>query len=143
MLVAGRSGLRHVVGIANIKNIVEQMQDSEFARDALGMPARSVGEDQLASGQTLNARRQFRVRGKPGKVKIVDVVEKQLGVHVMHLHQTTQGGAELPIVSLLQVPRILEGNAEKAGNEFAHALVDLTEQIALDRIERVIEIEDP
>src|SRR5262249_6386155 len=50
---------------------------------------------------------------------------------------------ELPVIGFLQVPRVFERDTEKAGDEFAHALVDLTEQVALDGIERVVEIEDP
>ena len=39
--------------------------------------------------------------------------------------------------------RILEGNAEEACDELAHALVDLGEQVAFGGIERVVEVEHP
>src|SRR5215510_16138768 len=81
--------------------------------------------------------------GKPGQVEIMHIIEKRLRIHAMHLHQATQRGAELPIIGLLQVPRVFDRNAKKARNEFAHAPVDLSEQVAFDRIERVVEIEDP
>jgi hypothetical protein len=41
------------------------------------------------------------------------------------------------------VAGVLERHAEKAGDELAHALVDLGEQVALGGVERVVEIEDP
>jgi hypothetical protein len=35
------------------------------------------------------------------------------------------------------------GHAQEPGDELAHAVIDLGEQIALGRVERVVEIEDP
>ena len=81
--------------------------------------------------------------GNHRQVEVVHVVEERLGVHLVHLHQARQRRAELAIVGLLQMPRVLEGHAEIAGDELAHALVDLGEQIAVGGIERVVEIEDP
>jgi hypothetical protein len=41
------------------------------------------------------------------------------------------------------MPRVGIGHAEGLGDEFAHAVIDLSEEIARGRIQRVVEIEDP
>jgi hypothetical protein len=102
-----------------------------------------VGKDQLATRQPLDGGGQLGGLGHAGEVDVVHVVEERLGVHAMHLHQAGQSGAELAVVGLLQVPRVVVGHAEIAGDEFAHAPVDLREQVALGGIERVVEVEDP
>jgi hypothetical protein len=60
-----------------------------------------------------------------------------------HLHEAAERGAELAVVGFLQVARVDEGHAEKAGDELTHLLVDLGEQVAVGRIERVVQVEDP
>ena len=97
----------------------------------------------LRPGSCVDGCCQLGVLGNHRQIDIVHVVEKRLGVHLVDLHQARQRGAELPVVGLLQVPRILEGHAEIAGDELAHPLVDLAEEIAVGGIERVVEIEDP
>ncbi len=47
------------------------------------------------------------------------------------------------VVALLQMPRVLVRHAEILGDEIAHAVIDLGEQVAFRRIERVVEIEHP
>ena len=71
------------------------------------------------------------------------VVEEWLRVHLVDLHHAGERGAELPVVALLQMPRVGVRHAQEAGDELAHAMIDLGEQVALGGIERVVEVEDP
>ena len=61
----------------------------------------------------------------------------------MDTHQPGQRGAELPVITFLQMPGVRERHTEILGDEFAHSRIDLSEQIALGRIERVVEVENP
>jgi hypothetical protein len=58
-------------------------------------------------------------------------------------HEPGQRRAELSVVALLQMARILEWDAEVIGDELAHALVHLSKQVALGRVERVVEVKNP
>src|SRR5262249_24574568 len=51
--------------------------------------------------------------------------------------------AELAVIGLLQVTRVLKRHAQVARDELPHAPIDLEEELAGRRIERVIEVEDP
>ena len=107
------------------------------------MSARPIGEDELAPGQFVDGGGQLGMLPHHGEIEVVHVIEKGLRVHPMHLHQAAKGGAELAVVGFLQMPRVHEWHAEEAGDELTHLLVDLGEQVAVGRIERVVEIEDP
>src|SRR5262249_20626309 len=67
----------------------------------------------------------------------------RLRVHAVHLHEAAQRGAELAVVSFLQVARVCKGHAQQAGDELTHALIDLQEEIAVGGIERVVKVEHP
>ena len=69
--------------------------------------------------------------------------EELARIELVHGHQPRERRAELPVVGLLQMPRVDVGNAEIMRDELAHAVVHLCEQVAFRRIERVVEIEDP
>src|SRR5215831_10955044 len=77
------------------------------------------------------------------QIDVVHIVEERLRVHAVHLHEAAQRGAELAIVGLLQVARVCKGHAQQAGDELAHALIDLQEEIAVGGIERVVKVEHP
>ena len=47
------------------------------------------------------------------------------------------------VIGLAAALRLVASDAEALGDELAHALVDLGEQVAVGRIEGVVEIEDP
>ena len=49
----------------------------------------------------------------------------------------------LVVVALLQSPRLVRLQLQQFGDEGAHVLVDLREQIDVMRVERVVEVEDP
>src|SRR3546814_15584075 len=59
------------------------------------------------------------------------------------LHQPRKRGAVRVEVILLYAPRLHPVAVQKIGDEPAHALVDLREDIGLGRIERVVEVEYP
>ena len=97
----------------------------------------------LRPGQACERRRQSRGGEHGAKIDVVHVIEKVLRRHAMQAHQPGQRGAVLVVIGLAQALRLFERNAETIGDELAHALVDLGEQIAVGRIERVVEIEHP
>ena len=76
-------------------------------------------------------------------VDVVHVVEERLRLHAVHLHHAGQRGAELAIVGFLQIARVGVRHVEEAGDELAHAVIDLGEQVARGRIKRVVEVEHP
>jgi hypothetical protein len=119
------------------------MQDAELARDALRVRARTVRKDQAPARQRLDGLRQLGMLGHDREVDVVHIVEEGLRAHLVHLHKATERRAELAVVALLQMARVRERHAEEVGDELAHLLVDLGEEIALRRIERVVEVEDP
>ncbi len=142
--IVGRGGgLRHIVGRGDVEDALEQVEHAELAGHVLRVPHRSVGEDQLASGECRDRLPELGMLGDRRQVDVVHVVEERLGVHAVHQHHAGERGAELAVVALLQMPRVFERHAEVALDVLAHALVHLREQVAFRRIERVVEIEDP
>ena len=143
MVVAAGGGLGDIIGVADVEYALEALEDAELAGHPLGVRARAVGEDELAARQPIDRRCQLGVLLDHRQIEVVHVVEEGFRIHAVHLHQAGQRGAELAIVGLLQVAGVDERHAEEAGDELAHLLVDLGEQVALGGIERVVEIEDP
>src|SRR5215831_9338664 len=143
MIIAAGGGLRHVVRIADVEYALEAMKHAEFARHPFGMAARAVRKDKLAARQRVDGGRELGVLAHWRQIDVVYVIEERLRVHAMHMHEAAQGGAELPIVCLLQVARVSKGYAQEAGDELAHALIDLQEQVAVGGIEGVVEVEHP
>ena len=136
--------LGDIVAGGDVANVLEQMQHAELVRHALGVAARAVGEDERAAGQRGDRRRQLgRLAARRKDRCRARSRGTACGSHFVHLHQARQRRAELAVVGLLQMPRVLEGHAEVLGDEVAHALVDLGEEVAVGGIERVVEIEDP
>src|SRR3546814_2240566 len=76
-------------------------------------------------------------------VDIVDVVQEVLGAHAVVQHQPVQGGAVFEEVTLLQYPRLFRHDAEDATDIRLDALVHLGEQVAMRRVEGVVEVEYP
>ena len=66
-----------------------------------------------------------------------------MGFHAMVQHEAAERCAIGAEILLLEGPRFLLGDPEMPGDELAHALVDLGEQIDVGRIERIVEIKDP
>ena len=73
----------------------------------------------------------------------MDVGEEVLRVDAVKLHQPIQGRAVDAIVLFLQAARFARIHIEKARDIGGHARVDLGEEVAMRRIERVVEVEHP
>src|SRR5665647_1934056 len=119
------------------------MQHAELAGDTLGMTARSVGENDASAGQRRECGRQRRRLAQWGEIDVVHEFEEGVRVDLVQLHKSGQRRSELVIVALLQVARVVQRHVEMLGDERAHAVIDLGEQITCGGIQRVVEIEDP
>ena len=58
-------------------------------------------------------------------------------------HEPGERGAVTMVIVLLHAPRLDKLAAKEFGEKGTHALVDLREQVAFRRIERVVQVEDP
>src|SRR3990170_3680516 len=127
----------------DVADILELAGHAEPSRHGLSMLARAVREDEFASGQRFDRRRQFRGGGDRAQIDVMHIVEEGVGRDVMEAHQSSKGGAVLVVIGLAQSLRVFERDAEAVGDELAHAPVDLGEQIAIGGVEGVVEIEHP
>jgi hypothetical protein len=142
-LVSGQTRLRLEGGRDDVESGVEHLGKAERGERALGMGDVAIGEDMLAPGQGGNRPAEARV-GRHGR--IVDVVDLgQIGerIDAVFQHQAVQCRAVLEIEPLLQDPCFVAAQAGQALDIGGHAPVDLGEQVAAARIERVVEVEDP
>ena len=96
---------------------------SAWRREPLVKIRRRPGSAAIAAASSGNS-------GTTREIDVVHVVEKRTGRQLVDLHQPGERGAELAVVGLLQMPRVLEGNADRLGDVVAHALVDLGKEIA-------------
>ena len=69
--------------------------------------------------------------------------EKVFRMHAVIRHQTGQRRAVLLVVTFLQFARIDTVDTAMCGNERAHLNVDLAEQVAIRRVQRVVQVENP
>ena len=83
-----------------------------------------------AAGQRAMCGASSGARVTAREVDVVHVVQERLRVELVHLHEAGQRRPELAVVALLQIARVLERHVEMSGDEFAHALVDLGEEVA-------------
>jgi len=73
----------------------------------------------------------------------VDKGEKFVRVDVVARHQPAQGCAMLAEIAPPQLGRRVHRHLQPRANELGHAALDLVEQPAGRRVQRVVEIEDP
>src|SRR3546814_15827249 len=73
----------------------------------------------------------------------MDEIQKVVRRDFVVRHQPRKRGAVRVEVILLYAPRLHPVAVQKIGDEPAHALVDLREDIGVGRIERVFEVEYP
>src|SRR5258707_9713994 len=73
----------------------------------------------------------------------MDEVEEGAGRDAVMVHQPAQGRAVPAEIVLLQPLGLRRVDLQQVADEGADALVDLVEQVARGRVERVVEIEDP
>ncbi len=141
--IAGGVGFRHVAAIGDIEDAGEMPGDPEMAEDVLGVADRAVGEDEFPPRQRAEGGVERRVLRDDREIDAVDVVEEGRRVDAVHVHQPAQCRAVLAEPGLLQPLRLVEIDPQQLGDELAHAAMDLIEEVARGRVERVVEIEDP
>ena len=71
------------------------------------------------------------------------VIEEVRRVDAVQGHHAAHRGAVLAPVLFLHAPRLLGIDLQQVGDVAADAHVDLGEQVATRRIERVVEVEQP
>src|SRR5208283_3660414 len=140
----GRSlGLRHEIGGGNVKNIFEHRLEAKRIGGPQGVLARAICQNKLATRQGGDRGCESKIRKKRGAVDVMRKIEKIMRAYVMFLHQTTQSRAVALIIIFLQGARGHAVQPEKMRQEQRDPLVDLRPQIAIGRIKRIVEIEDP
>ena len=76
-------------------------------------------------------------------VDIMDKFQKLVGVDLLFQHQAAQGGAVAVIEILLDHPRLIKPQIHQTCHIGGHALVNLSEQVGVLRIQGIVEIEYP
>jgi hypothetical protein len=71
------------------------------------------------------------------------IVEEALGRQLVLAHQPGEGRAVAVIIVLLNALGLLVADAEELRDERPHPLIHLREQVALGRVERVVQVEYP
>ena len=142
-LVGLLRGLGQEIGGDDVEDVLEQMVQPQLLGGAQGMFARAIGEDELAPRQGRDGSGERMVGLQAGAVDVVHELQKLGGADVIFQHQTVQGRAVALIVIFLQGPRRHGVEAEKLRQEQGDSRVDLRPEVAVGRVERVVEIEDP
>src|SRR5829696_6267110 len=127
----------------DVENIIDKLSDAQPIEHALRVIACAVGEHELAPRQGFQGQRQLRGSRNRRVIDVVHEFEECLGRDAMHRHQTAQCCAVLMEKPLLDALRLCPVDLEQRADKLCHPLIDLTEQPAGRRIERVIEIEHP
>ena len=110
---------------------------------APGMPARAIGIDKFATRQGSDGFGEVRRFRQWRQINLVDMIEKFIRRHTVHGHQAIKRRAMLGIILLLARTGFVARQMQKPGDEIRHPLVNLSEQIAFCRVERVVEVEHP
>ena len=76
-------------------------------------------------------------------IDIMHKGEKWRWIYVVMLHHTAQRGAVLGVVLFLELARLGVWQVKIVGDKARHACIDLGEEIARCRIERIVQIENP
>ena len=90
VLIGRAFGLGGEASLHDVEDILEVMQDAELAGDVLGMAARAIGEDQLASRQRRDRSAERRVGLEQGQVDLVGEIEEVARIDAVLLHQPLQ-----------------------------------------------------
>ena len=141
--VGGSRWLRHEIGVSNVKYILEHRLQAKRPGGQQGMFARPVRQNELASGQGRDGGCESGIRQKRGAVDVMREIEKFLRANAIFHHQAAQGRAVAPIIIFLQRPGRHAIKSKEIAEVQRDPLIDLRPQIAIGRIERVVEIEDP
>ncbi len=129
--------------MGDVEDTVEPRGDPQPVQHRLRMGHGAVGEDQLATRQPVQRGTQRGIRRHRAVIDIVDMAQKGVRIDRMVQHQAAQGCAVVAEIAFLDRPGLVIGNAQQIRDIAAHAQVDLVEQVAFRRVERVVEIENP
>src|SRR5680860_1332512 len=127
----------------DVENVLEAVEQAKLGRHGFSVLSRTVGEHEFPPRQLIDGRSQRRCGRHNLEIDVVHIIEKGVRRDAVKLHETGKRGAVLGVVALPQRMRLVERKIEGVGDERAHALVHLREQVAVRRIERVVEIEHP
>ena len=119
------------------------MIDAQPPDDILRVSERAVREDKFPPRQRIYGMAERRIGEHRRNVDVMDEMEKLRRLEPIDRHQARKRRAMLDIKVLLDTSRFRGVDVEIARDEGGHALVDLREEIAFRRIERVVEIENP
>ncbi len=136
-------GLWHEIGGSDIENILEHRLDAESLGGTKGMFPRPICENKLAAGEGGDGRCKGKIGKQRGAVDVMREIEKLLSANLMFLHQAAQRRAIAFVVVFLQGAGRHPVKSKKMRQEQGDSLVDFRPQIAVGRIKRVVEIEDP
>ncbi len=116
-------------GRRDIENILEVLLDLKPPHHRFGVPARAVGEHELAARE-LGDRRAERGVGRQRRViDLMNDFEEFVRVEAVLLHEPAQRRAVAPVIILLHPERFLVRDLEEAGDVVTDALVDLLPEI--------------
>ena len=141
--IGGLERLGLVFGGLDVEDTLEQPARSQPVEHGLGMGSAAIGEDELAPRQRGDRFDQFGMSQNGGIVDGVNVGQIVLGIDSEGLHQTVQRRAVVAVIGFLHLPRRVEIEPCDAHHILGDQRIDLGEQIAFTRIERVVEIENP
>ena len=140
----GRFGrFRQIIGVGNVEHAVEPVGDGQTGERLTDVGVGAGGHDELAPRQARQRARKLRIRSKRRPVDGVDIGEEVLGIDAVLLHQSAQRGAVAGSVLPLKGGGFLDGNAGHPRRVGTDAIHHGSEDAALRRIERVVEIEYP
>ena len=117
--------------------------EPDAPQHAPGVMAAAIGEDKAPSGQSPNGRLKLLIGTSAEQIDVVNIGEECFGIDAMNRHQSAERGAIALVIGLLQMPRLVRRKLHGSRDIVAHACVDLSEQLAVGPVERVVEIEDP
>jgi hypothetical protein len=116
---------------------------SALVKISLRVAGVGVGEDQLASGQARQGGVQRRVRLDRRQVDVMHIIQEPGWVDAVVGDQARQGGAMFQEIFAADARRFLLVDLEHIHQEVAHLDMDLVEQAAFGRVERIVQVEEP
>ena len=142
-VVGLRRGFGLKLGSNDIEHGLEAFVDGKPPHHRVRMLAGAVGENELAAGQFRKRRSERRIGLNRRMVDLMHDLEIIVGLHSVLDHQPAHRGAVTTVIILLQPKRLVFGDFQKTRNITADTRVDLTPEVEVMRIERVVEIEHP
>jgi len=108
----------------------------------VGVLLGAVGEDELASRQSLDGGSERRIGRQRRVVDLMHVVEIMVGIEAVLGHQSAHGRAVALVIILLHDEGLLLRDLQEFGDIGADTVVDLLPEQVM-RVKRVVEVEHP